>query len=81
MVEGGIFLGLPAAQAQQYACEMMAGAAEMALKSPESLCELRWKVCSPGGSTIAGVKELEDMGVRSAMINALLASFSRSQQK
>ncbi len=81
LVEGGIYLGLPARDAQKFACEMMAGAAEMALRSDESLCKLRWNVCSPGGSTIAGIKELEDLGVRAGLMNALIAAYNRSGNK
>lgn len=73
MVDASVYMGLTAEQGRELAAEMLIGSAELVRASDKSLCEMRWDVCSPGGTTITGVKELEDLGVRAGLINALVA--------
>ena len=42
--------------------------------------ELKWEVTSPRGTTIAGVKMMEDCGVRSGIINTFLATYNRAKE-
>lgn len=80
LADGGVACGLPRATAQTLAGQMLAGAAEMVLNSGKHPAQLKDEVCSPGGSTIAGVHALEEGGFRSAVQNAVHAACKRSRE-
>jgi pyrroline-5-carboxylate reductase len=42
--------------------------------------QLRWQICSPSGTTIAGMKAFEDAGVRAGLMNTFLAAYKRSKE-
>lgn len=77
MVDAGIALGVPLDLAKKIAVETLAGSAEMIKQTTVHPGELRWQISSPGGCTIAGTKQLEDEGFRSAVINTFLATHDR----
>jgi pyrroline-5-carboxylate reductase len=79
MSDGGVAAGLPRALATAFAAQTALGAAKWVLEGrrPGELKEL---VTSPGGTTIAGLRAAEEMGLRSATIEAVVAAARRSQE-
>ncbi|HIR09482.1 MAG TPA: pyrroline-5-carboxylate reductase, partial [Candidatus Avoscillospira stercoripullorum] len=79
LADGGVLCGLPRAKAQAYAAQMLLGAAALALETEQHPGQLKDAVCSPGGSTIAGVKTLEQFAFRAAVIDAVEAAFEKTK--
>lgn len=79
LADGAVACGLPRAKAAQYAAQTMAGAAKMILATGKCPGELKDAVCSPGGSTIAGVKALEDKGFRGAAIDCIIEAYQKTK--
>ncbi|MPR00484.1 pyrroline-5-carboxylate reductase [Modestobacter sp. I12A-02628] len=80
MIDAGILLGLPRDLAADLIVQTALGAAVMLRDSGEHPVRLREAVTSPGGTTIAAVRELERHGVRAALIAAIEAAHDRSVQ-
>ena len=80
LADGGVACGLPRAQALELAAQMMAGTAQLALSGLHP-GPLKDQVCSPGGTTIQGVRALEKGGMRSAVMEAVIAAYERSVGK
>ena len=80
MADGAVSCGVPRAQAMKYAAATMAGAAEMVLQTGLHPGQLKDNVCSPGGSTIAGVKALEDGAFRATVMNCIQAATKRNSE-
>jgi pyrroline-5-carboxylate reductase len=78
LIEGGVTAGLPRPISESLAIQTLLGAARLLSESGESAEALRAAVTSPGGTTAAGLRELERAGVRSAVIEAVLAATRRS---
>ena len=77
LADGAVTIGLPRDKAYRYAAQMIKGTAEMLLQTEQHPGTLKDSVCSPGGSTIQGVRTLEKSGFRSAVIEALIATFEK----
>ena len=80
MADGAVAAGLPRVQAQHLAHRTMAGTAALLQGRDLHPGQLKDMVSSPGGTTIAGLRELERCGLRSALIEAVLAAAQRSRE-
>ena len=78
--DGAVACGLPRDKATLYAAGTLLGSAKMILETGKHPEKLKDEVCSPGGSTIMGVKALEDEGMRGAAISAVLAAYERTKE-
>ena len=79
MIDAGILLGLPRAVAAELIVQTAVGSARMLRESGEHPVLLREAVTSPGGTTIAAIRTMEDHGVRAAMLAAIEAARDRSR--
>lgn len=79
LADGGVASGLPRAIANQLAQQTVLGTAQLIQDSQLHPAQLKDRVTSPGGTTIAGVAALEQHGFRSAVIEAVKAATARSQ--
>ena len=80
LADGAVACGIPRPKAYEYAAATMAGSAEMVLASGQHPGALKDAVCSPGGSTIAGVRALEEGGFRAAAMNCVIAACERNKE-
>jgi pyrroline-5-carboxylate reductase len=80
MIDAGILLGLPRAVAAELIVQTAVGSAKMLRESGEHPVLLREAVTSPGGTTIAAIRTMEDHGVRAAMLSAIEAARDRSRE-
>ncbi|MFJ1793732.1 pyrroline-5-carboxylate reductase [Kitasatospora griseola] len=80
MIDAGILLGLPRQVAHELIVQSAIGASVMLRDSGEHPVKLREAVTSPAGTTIAAIRELENHGVRAALLGALEAARDRSRE-
>ncbi len=80
MADGAVYEGLDRKSALTLAAQTVIGAAKMVLETGTHPGELKDMVTSPAGTTIRGVKVLEDSGIRSAFIKAVIESSNRSKE-
>ncbi len=78
LADGAVECGLPREKAMLYAAQTLKGAAELLLQSGKHPGELKDAVCSPGGTTIAGVHALEMGGLRATAMDAVTAAYERT---
>ena len=80
MIEAGLLLGLSREVSTQLVVQTMLGTAKQLRDERMHPVELREMVTSPGGTTIAAIRELESAGVRAAFLNAIQAAMNRSRE-
>lgn len=78
LADGAVSVGLPRQKALKYAAATLAGFGRLALESGLHPGVLKDQVTSPGGTTIQGVRALENAGVRSAFIEAVIAAYEKT---
>ncbi|MDB9528805.1 pyrroline-5-carboxylate reductase [Oscillatoria sp. CS-180] len=79
LADGGVAAGLPRATALQLAIQTVKGTAELLQKTDLHPAVLKDRVTSPGGTTIAGIAQLEAAGLRSALIEAVQTACDRAK--
>ena len=80
LADGAVTCGLPRDKANTFAAQMLLGAARLALESGKPFGQMKDEICSPGGTTIAGVRALEEGGLRAAAMNAVIAAYEKTLQ-
>ena len=80
MIEAGVVLGMPRAMATELVVQTLYGAATMMRETGQHPTVLREQVTSPGGTTAAALRELDDHKVRAAFITAMEAAAKRSHE-
>lgn len=78
LADGGVACGLPRAVATKLAAKMVEGSGKLVLESGKTPGELREAVCSPGGTTIEGVRTLEEYSFRAATTDAVIAAYEKT---
>lgn len=78
LADGAVSCGLPRDKALSYAAGTVSGAAEMVIKSGKHPGALKDAVCSPGGTTIAGVHALEEGAFRADSMNAVIKAYEKT---
>lgn len=80
LADGGVREGLPREVALELAAQTMIGSAKMVLESKLHPAQLREKVASPGGTTIAGLKVIEGNDINGTLMDAVAAATQRSRE-
>ena len=79
LADGGVLCGLPRDKALAYAAQTLIGSAKLLQESGKHPGELKDAVCSPGGSTIEGVRTLEEGAFRGTVTEAVISSFEKTK--
>lgn len=79
MADAAVLLGLPRAVSYRMAAQAVKGSASILAKTGKHPGELKDMVCSPGGTSIEGVRVLEEKGMRNAMIEAIIATAEKAK--
>ena len=80
LADGAVACGIPRAKAMEYAAATVIGAGELVLATHQHPGALKDAVCSPGGSTISGIRALENHGFRAAAMEAVIATYNRNKE-
>ena len=80
MADAAVAAGMTRKQAYEFAAQAVYGSAKMVLESGKHPGELKDMVCSPGGTTIQGVRVLEEKGMRGAVMDALAVTVEQSKK-
>jgi pyrroline-5-carboxylate reductase len=80
LIDAGVLMGLPRPVARELVVQTALGSAGMVLETGKHPAELKDMITSPGGTTISGLKVLEEAGVRGSLMRAVEAATLRSQE-
>lgn len=78
MVDAGVHMGIKSQDSLELITQMISGSLTLLKEKNEHPGQLRWQISSPQGTTIAGIRALEECGVRAGIINAFIAAYERA---
>jgi len=78
MIDGGVHLGFSSSESREIVLKTIEGAVALMRETGKHPAELKLQISSPGGTTIAGLKVMEEAGVRSGIIKTLAASYEKA---
>ncbi len=79
LADGAVAAGMPRSQAYTFAAQTVMGSAKLVLETGKHPGELKDMVCSPAGTTIEGVRLLEEKGLRGAVMDAVIAAAEKAR--
>jgi len=80
LADGGVKIGLPKELALQIVAQLFLGTASLLLSSNQHPMELKDSVCSPGGTTIAGLQAMERAGIRGILMEGVERAYLRARE-
>ncbi|CDR46353.1 CYFA0S23e00122g1_1 [Cyberlindnera fabianii] len=80
LMEAGVAMGIPLKESKECAIKVLEGTAKMAEITGTHPAELKHQVCTPAGTTIAGIVEMESNGVKSGIIKGVCAAAARASE-
>lgn len=80
LADGAVAGGMPRTQAYEFAAQAVLGSAKLMIETGKHPAQLKDMVCSPGGTTIQGVRVLEENGMRGTVMNAVLETIEMSKK-
>lgn len=80
MIDSGLLLGFTLEDSREYVLKTIEGTVALLRDQKMHPADLKWKVASPGGTTIAGLQILEESGIRGTLMKTFAAAFSRAQE-
>ncbi|XP_012284914.1 pyrroline-5-carboxylate reductase 2 [Orussus abietinus] len=80
LADGAVRMGVPRPMATKFAAQVLVGAGKMVLETNRHPGQLKDEVCSPAGTTITGIHEMERGSVRGSLMNAVEAAVNRSEE-
>ena len=78
MIDGGVHLGFTSSEAREIVLKTMEGAIALMRETGKHPAELKLQISSPGGTTIAGLKAMEEAGVRAGIMKAMVACYEKA---
>lgn len=80
MIDAGIAMGFSASDAQSLIYQMLRGSLTLLEQTSKHPAELKWQIASPQGTTIAGLKRLEELAIRGGIIDTFFAAYDRAKK-
>jgi pyrroline-5-carboxylate reductase len=80
MIDAGIAMGFRSVESKELVLQMIKGTISLLQETNKHPGELKWQVTSPGGTTIEGLKVLEEEGVRGKIMNAFIAAYDKAKK-
>lgn len=79
MIDAGIAMGFSAKDAREIVYQMLKGSLTLLEQTSKHPGELKWQIASPQGTTIAGLKRLEELAIRGGIMNTFMAAYDRAK--